>query len=121
MMNCILASILVFFIHELGHILGIMVFNVSEHRKINDFKIEMNLRCFYVVNKKFDKSYKNFIVAIAGSLLPIVISIMLTVFWNTQFVSIFFLFSLLNIIFLHPKFPDGQNVTKSLKEMGYMQ
>ncbi|OQR53436.1 hypothetical protein CDB3_29815 [Bacillus sp. CDB3] len=117
MIYCILASILVVVIHELGHILGIMIFNLSEHRKFNEYTIEISSKYFYVVHKEFNQPYKNFLVAIAGSLLPIIVASTLTIFFNTQFVSIFFLFSLLNIIFLHPKLPDGQNVIKLLKEM----
>ena len=117
MITFILAIILTIILHELGHIICIMIFNGTEGRKLFDFHIRMNFKYIYVSHMKFNKPYKNFIVAISGSAFPLVVAVLLTSMFQFQFTSIMLLLAILNLLFLHPVFPDGKNVLNSMKEM----
>lgn len=117
MINLILAMVLTFVLHELGHIICIMIFNVTEGRRIYDFSFKIGLKNIYVTHKKYKKSYKNLIVAISGSAFPLLIVIFITSMFHSQMTSLMFLSAILNLLFLHPKFPDGENALSSMKEM----
>ncbi|PXW85252.1 hypothetical protein DFR56_11118 [Pseudogracilibacillus auburnensis] len=117
MMAFILAMILTFVLHELGHIICIMIFNVTEGRRIYDFRIKIGLKHIYVTHIKYKKPFKNLIVAISGSAFPLLIAIVITGMFTSQFTSLMFLLAILNLLFLHPMFPDGKNALSSMKEM----
>ncbi|MFD2045503.1 hypothetical protein ACFSTA_17605 [Ornithinibacillus salinisoli] len=113
----ILATLLVLIVHEIGHIIPIMIFNVLEKKPFYYFAIEINAKYFYVTHEKFNRHIKNFIVAICGSLFPIFISIIVINIINNQFTSLFTLLAFGNLVMLHPKLPDGKNITNILIEM----
>lgn len=116
MIEFICALFLVFFTHELGHMVVIMLFNVTESKPFYHLRFEWNNRYFYVVHEKFKKQFKNIIVAVSGSIFPILFSLILIFFINNQFTNIFTLLSLANLTMLHPRFPDGRNLISAVKE-----
>ncbi len=107
---------LVFIIHELGHVLVIMILNVTEDKPFYYIGFEFNLKHFYVIHEKFNSPSKNLAVAVSGSLFPIVLSLSFMLVINNQFTNIFTLLSFANLIMLHPNLPDGKNITSSLHE-----
>jgi hypothetical protein len=118
MISVILALSFVVVLHELGHIIMIIVFNATENRRFFDFYIRINMENLYVAHVKFDKPYKNLVVSISGSLFPLFVTSLMSSIYNNQFLSISFIFSIANLLFLHPSFPDGKNALDSIKEMG---
>ncbi|MFS0647584.1 hypothetical protein [Siminovitchia sp. 179-K 8D1 HS] len=117
MITVFLAVILTIILHEMGHIISIIIFNSTEGRKLCDFRIQIGIKYIFVSHKKFNKPFKNFIVAISGSVFPILAAVFLTRMFNTQLTSIMLLLAIGNLLFLHPVFPDGKNALHSLKEM----
>ncbi|RDW20779.1 hypothetical protein [Oceanobacillus chungangensis] len=117
MVILISATLLVLIVHEIGHIIPIIVFNVLEKRPFYYFSIEINAKYFYVNHEKFDKHYKNLIVAICGSLFPILVSVIVVTIIDNQFTNLVTLLSFGNLLMLHPKLPDGRNIINILKEM----
>lgn len=118
MIDFLAALILVFIMHELGHIIAIMAFNVTEDKPFYHLGFELNFKHFYVLHEKFEVPYKNLIVALCGSLFPIFLSIIFIIATDNQFTNIFALLSFANIIMLHPSLPDGKNVIHTMKEWG---
>jgi len=45
------------------------------------------------------------------------VAVVLTVVFHSQFTAMMLLLAILNLLFLHPKFPDGKNVLNSINEM----
>ncbi|RAS90836.1 hypothetical protein A3863_07575 (plasmid) [Priestia endophytica] len=117
MIEFFLAVFLTVTLHELGHIFFIIIFNYTEGRDLFNFKVEFNFKYFYVVNERYSNPIKNLIVSLSGSLFPVLLSILLINVMNSNFVNIVFLTSLFNLLFLHPRLPDGQNILNSLEEM----
>nr|WGD98687.1 hypothetical protein P5627_06955 [Bacillus safensis] len=70
-----------------------------------------------VVHETFARSSFNMMVALAGSLFPVLCSIVLFMIWKHPVSHQLLFFSLLNTVMLHPACPDGKNITASLKEM----
>ncbi|WP_374065600.1 hypothetical protein [Paraliobacillus sp. JSM ZJ581] len=79
--------------------------------------MRFNIKFFYVIHEKFEKDIKNLIVAISGCLFPIVISSIIFSFINNQITNMFILVAFGNLVMLHPRLPDGENIIKILKEM----
>lgn len=117
MITIVLALFLTVVLHELGHVVCIMIFNVTEGRRINDFSIHITYKYIFVSHIKFEKSYKNLIVALAGAVFPLLLAFLLASMFTHQFISILLLLTILNLMFLHPIFPDGKNVLSCIKEM----
>lgn len=113
----LISILLVMLTHELGHLIPIMLFNITENRLFYHFHIEINWKYFYIVNAKFENPYKNLIVAVSGTLLPIIISIVLLLIESNSFTNIYAFLSFICIVMLHPKLPDGKNVVEILEEM----
>lgn len=117
MITFILALIIVFIAHELGHIIFIMMFNVTEKKPFYYIAFEINMKYFLVIHEKFNSHLKNIIVAMSGSLFPVFISIMFIIIKKNQFTNIFLFLSLVNLVMLHHHLPDGKSIVNILKEM----
>ncbi|KWW21000.1 hypothetical protein AS888_15365 [Peribacillus simplex] len=116
MIEFICAFLLVFLIHELGHIVAIMIFNVTESKPFYHLRFEWNIKYFYVVHEKFTKQSKNILVAVSGPILPVLLSLILIFIINNQFTKLFTLLRFVNLTMLHPRFPDGRNIINAVKE-----
>ncbi len=117
MMMVVLTATLTIILHELGHIICIVIFNITEGRRICDFSISVSFTSIFISHMKFKKPYKNLIVALSGSVFPLFVAAVLTVVFHSQFTAMMLLLAILNLLFLHPKFPDGKNVLNSINEM----
>ncbi|MFD2922269.1 hypothetical protein [Halobacillus naozhouensis] len=118
MIDFLLALALVFIMHELGHVLAIMILNGTENIPFYHLGFEWSFKYFYVIHEKFEAPFKNLVVAVSGSLFPIALSIALLLTFDNQFSNIFTLLSFANLIMLHPNLPDGKNIISSLNEWG---
>ncbi|GAA0432639.1 hypothetical protein GCM10008934_22600 [Virgibacillus salarius] len=110
-----LISVIIF--HELGHIIAVIFCNVSEKRGFFDFRISISVKAISIHHKKFKKPLKNATIAFSGPIFPIIISALLNLYIESNYVSMLFLLSLFNILFLHPSLPDGKNVVNNFKKI----
>ncbi|WP_018930524.1 metalloprotease family protein [Gracilibacillus lacisalsi] len=117
LIQLMLATLLVLIVHEVGHIIPIMLFNILEGKPFYYFGIEINFKYFYVTHEKFDHNIRNLIVAISGCLFPIFVAILMFNIIDTAFTSLFILLAFGNLIMLHPNLPDGKNIINILTEM----
>lgn len=114
----LLAVSLTVVVHELGHILAIIIINSKEKRKLLQFKIQVNIKYFYVIHDKYSNPFYNLMVAIAGPVAPVLLAILFVNLGRGNFITVFLLTSLFNLLFMHPSLPDGKNIIRSIKEMG---
>lgn len=117
MIELLISFIAVVLIHELGHMLMVMICNKMEKRPLFDYVLLFDLKHVSVVHEKFARPSFNFLVALAGPVFPILCSCVLFLVWEHPMSHQLLLFSLLNMVMLHPACPDGKNITASLKEM----
>ncbi|PRO41771.1 hypothetical protein [Bacillus sp. LLTC93] len=117
MMELLISLIAVVLVHELGHMLMVMVCNKIENRPLFDFVVMVDWKHMSVVHEKFARPSFNLMVALAGPLFPVICSGVLFFMWKHPLSHPLLFFSLLNTVMLHPSCPDGKNVTASLKEM----
>ncbi|MFA3773655.1 hypothetical protein [Bacillus safensis] len=117
MIELVCSFLAVVLIHELGHMLMIMVCNKIEKRPLFDFVITIDWKHVAVVHEKFVRPSFNMMVALAGPLFPVLCSIVLFMICKHPVSHQLLFFSLLNTVMLHPACPDGKNITASLKEM----
>ncbi|WP_144494122.1 hypothetical protein [Bacillus sp. WP8] len=117
MIELVCSFLAVVLIHELGHMLMVMVCNKIEKRPLFDFVITIDWKHVAVVHEKFVRQSFNMMVALAGPLFPVLCSIVLFMIWKHPVSHQLLFFSLLNTVMLHPACPDGKNITASLKEM----
>ncbi|WP_353854545.1 hypothetical protein [Bacillus sp. Bos-x628] len=117
MKDLLISLVAVVLIHELGHILMVMVFNKVEKRPLFDYFVSVDWKHVSIVHEKFARPSFNFFVALAGPVLPVICSSVLFSIWKHSFCHLLLFFSLLNTVMLHPALPDGRNITDSLNEM----
>ncbi|MCY7675678.1 zinc metalloprotease [Bacillus safensis] len=117
MIELVCSFLAVVVIHELGHMLMIMLCNKIEKRPLFDFVITIDWKHVAVVHETFARPSFNMMVALAGPLFPVLCSIVLFMIWKHPVSHQLLFFSLLNTVMLHPACPDGKNITASLKEM----
>ncbi|MFJ7162360.1 hypothetical protein ACIQT5_11090 [Bacillus safensis] len=117
MIELVCSFLAVVLIHELGHMLMIMLCNKIEKRPLFDFVITIDWKHVAVVHEKFVRTSFNMMVALAGPLFPVLCSLVLFMIWKHPVSHQLLFFSLLNSVMLHPACPDGKNITASLKEM----
>lgn len=117
MIELVCSFLAVVVIHELGHMLMVMLCNKIEKRPIFDFVITIDWKHVAVVHETFARPSFNMMVALAGPLFPVLCSIVLFMIWKHPVSHQLLFFSLLNTVMLHPACPDGKNITASLKEM----
>lgn len=117
MMGLVISLLAVVLIHELGHMLMIMVCNKIEKRPLFDFVVTIDWKHVAIVHETFARPSFNLMVALAGPLFPVLCSIVLLLTWKHSVSHQLLFFSLLNTVMLHPACPDGKNITVSLKEM----
>ncbi|MCY7616700.1 MULTISPECIES: membrane protein [Bacillus] len=117
MMGLVISLLAVVLIHELGHMLMVMVCNKFEKRPLFDFVMMIDWKQVAIVHETFDRPSFNLMVALAGPLFPVLCSIVLFLMWKHPVSHQLLFFSLLNTVMLHPACPDGKNITASLKEM----
>ncbi|WP_144483537.1 metalloprotease family protein [Bacillus safensis] len=117
MIELVCSFLAVVVIHELGHMLMVMLCNKIEKRPPFDFVITIDWKHVAVVHETFARPSFNMMVALAGPLFPVLCSIMLFMIWKHPVSHQLLFFSLLNTVMLHPACPDGKNITASLKEM----
>lgn len=117
MIELVCSFLAVVMIHELGHILMIMLCNKIEKRPPFDFVVTIDWKHVAVVHETFARPSFNMMVALAGPLFPVLCSIVLFMIWKHPVSHQLLFFSLLNTVMLHPACPDGKNITASLKEM----
>ncbi|MDI0273830.1 metalloprotease family protein [Bacillus safensis] len=117
MIELVCSFLAVVVIHELGHMLMVMLCNKIEKRPLFDFVITIDWKHVAVVHETFARPSFNMMVALAGPLFPVLCSIVLFMIWKHPVSHQLLFFSLLNMVMLHPACPDGKNITASLKEM----
>lgn len=117
MIELVCSFLAVVVIHELGHMLMIMLCNKIEKRPPFDFVVTIDWKHVAVVHETFARPSFNMMVALAGPLFPVLCSIVLFMIWKHPVSHQLLFFSLLNTVMLHPACPDGKNITASLKEM----
>ncbi|APT45253.1 hypothetical protein [Bacillus safensis] len=117
MIELVCSFLAVVVIHELGHILMVMLCNKIEKRPLFDFVVTIDWKHVAVVHETFGRPSFNMMVALAGPLFPVLCSIVLFLIWKHPVSHQLLFFSLLNTVMLHPVCPDGKNITASLKEM----
>ncbi|HBU90148.1 hypothetical protein [Bacillus pumilus] len=117
MMGLVISLLAVVLIHELGHMLMVMVCNKIEKRPLFDFVVTIDWKHVAIVHETFARPSFNLMVALAGPLFPVLCSIVLFLMWKHPVSHQLLFFSLLNTVMLHPACPDGKNITASLKEM----
>ncbi|MFE5470886.1 metalloprotease family protein [Bacillus safensis] len=117
MIELVCSFLAVVVIHELGHMLMVMLCNKIEKRPLFDFVITIDWKHVAVVHETFARPSFNMMVALAGPLFPVLCSIVLFMIWKHPVSHQLLFFSLLNTVMLHPACPDGKNITASLKEM----
>lgn len=117
MIELVCSFLAVVMIHELGHMLMVMLCNKIEKRPLFDFVITIDWKHVAVVHETFARPSFNMMVALAGPLFPVLCSIVLFMIWKHPVSHQLLFFSLLNTVMLHPACPDGKNITASLKEM----
>lgn len=117
MMELLICLIAVVVIHELGHILMVMLCNKIEKRPLFDYVVMIDWKHVSIVHETFGRPSFNMMVALAGPLFPVICSAVLFLIWKHPMTHPLLLFSLLNTVMLHPACPDGKNITASLKEM----
>ncbi|TQR25154.1 metalloprotease family protein [Bacillus safensis] len=117
MIELVCSFLVVVVIHELGHMLMVMVCNKFQKRALFDFVITIDRKHVAVVHETFVRPSFNMMVALAGPLFPVLCSIVLFMIWKHPVSHQLLFFSLLNTVMLHPACPDGKNITASLKEM----
>ncbi|AKU30189.1 MULTISPECIES: hypothetical protein [Bacillus] len=117
MMTLLFCLIAVVLIHELGHILMVMVCNKIEKKPIFDYVVMIDWKHVSIVHEKFSRPGFNMMVALAGPVFPVICSGVLFFMWRHPVTHPLLLFSLLNTVMLHPACPDGKNIIASLKEM----
>ncbi|UQZ94319.1 metalloprotease family protein [Bacillus safensis] len=117
MIELVCSFLAVVVIHELGHMLMVMLCNKIEKRPPFDFVITIDWKHVAVVHETFARPSFNMMVALAGPLFPVLCSIVLFMIWKHPVSHQLLFFSLLNTMMLHPACPDGKNITASLKEM----
>ncbi|EDW22581.1 hypothetical protein FO510_03370 [Bacillus pumilus] len=117
MMGLVISLLAVVLIHELGHMLMIMVCNKVEKRPLFDFVVTIDWKHVAIIHETFARPSFNLMVALAGPLFPVLCSIVLLLTWKHSVSHQLLFFSLLNTVMLHPACPDGKNITVSLKEM----
>ncbi|MEK4791695.1 hypothetical protein [Bacillus sp. FSL K6-2971] len=117
MMGLVISLLAVVLIHELGHMLMVMVCNKIEKRPLFDFVVTIDWKHVAIVHETFSRPSFNLMVALAGPLFPVLCSIVLFLMWKHPVSHQLLFFSLLNTVMLHPACPDGKNITASLKEM----
>ncbi|MCW1835214.1 zinc metalloprotease [Bacillus xiamenensis] len=117
MMELLICLIAVVVIHELGHILMVMLCNKIEKRPLFDYVVMIDWKHVSIVHETFARPSFNMMVALAGPLFPVICSAVLILIWKHPMTHPLLLFSLLNTVMLHPACPDGKNITASLKEM----
>lgn len=117
MIELVCSFLAVVVIHELGHMLIVMLCNKIEKRPPFDFVITIDWKHVAVVHETFARPSFNMMVALAGPLFPVLCSIVLFMIWKHPVSHQLLFFSLLNTVMLHPACPDGKNITASLKEM----
>lgn len=107
----ILASI---FLHELGHIIAIVICNISTGRKWNCFEITFLVNKVSIAHLKFSKK-NNIFIAVLGPVFPLIFVLAcysLNLF--AQSLGFAFLLSLIHLLFLSPYFRDGRNIMSNL-------
>lgn len=98
-------------LHELGHIVCIMIFNVFTRRHIYDFKLSFSVKSVKVVHEKYSQRCFNLIVALGGSVFPLVVSLILYCFYlNNELINLLCVCSIVNLVNITPIFPDGKNI-----------
>lgn len=117
MMELLISLIAVVFIHELGHMLMVMVCNKIEKRPLLDYVVTVDWKHVSIVHEKFARPSLNVMVALAGPVFPVICSVVLFLIWKHPISHQLLFFSLLNTVMLHPACPDGKNITASLQEM----
>jgi len=117
MIELVMSFLAVVLIHELGHMLMVMVCNKIEKRPLFDFVVMIDWKHVAVVHEAFARPSFNLMVALAGPLFPVLSSIVLFLLWKHPVSHQLLFFSLLNTVMLHPACPDGKNITASLKEI----
>ncbi|MEK5337811.1 hypothetical protein NSS92_17580 [Bacillus sp. FSL M8-0166] len=117
MIELVFSFLAVVVIHELGHMLMVMLCNKIEKRPPFDFVITIDWKHVAIVHETFARPSFNMMVALAGPLFPVLCSIVLFMIWKHPVSHQLLFFSLLNTVMLHPACPDGKNITASLKEM----
>ncbi|KPN14614.1 hypothetical protein AKG37_05980 [Bacillus australimaris] len=117
MIELVMSVLAVVLIHELGHMLMVMVCNKIDKRPLFDFVVMIDWKHVAVVHEAFARPSFNLMVALAGPLFPVLSSIVLFLLWKHPVSHQLLFFSLLNTVMLHPACPDGKNITASLKEI----
>ncbi|MFS3914898.1 hypothetical protein ACL9ST_11665 [Bacillus australimaris] len=117
MIGLVMSVLAVVLIHELGHMLMVMVCNKIDKRPLFDFVVMIDWKHVAVVHEAFARPSFNLMVALAGPLFPVLSSIVLFLLWKHPVSHQLLFFSLLNTVMLHPACPDGKNITASLKEI----
>ncbi|UYO35200.1 hypothetical protein NF868_14275 [Bacillus zhangzhouensis] len=117
MIELMFSFLAVVLIHELGHMLMVMVCNKIEKRPLFDFVVTIDWKHVAVAHETFARPSFNMMVALAGPLFPVFCSIVLFLLWKHPVSHQLLFFSLLNTVMLHPACPDGKNITASLKEI----
>lgn len=112
----LIASVLIIILHELGHILMVILFNGSENRRRFDFKVNITANVIEIQHDRFKSRMKNIVVASAGALFPFIFCILLYVLVDGAFVGLLLFLSVLNFAFILPVFQDGKNIVYNLKK-----
>lgn len=108
-----IAIFLVILLHELGHLLPVLLFNLLEKRAV---RIQISFKMAEVIHEPFSKSWMNIIIALGGVIFPFLLLYLLQLLFNVPFLHLMFIISLFNFIFILPIFPDGRNMMNLLEK-----
>lgn len=117
LINILFISLISIILHELGHLIAIIMFNIVSKRTPFDFKIHFSVWKISISHLLYCNKIYNALVALAGPIFPILISfIIVRLQLFEEYSGQLFLVSLLHAIFLLPIFPDGRNIRKNLMD-----
>ncbi|WP_026675302.1 hypothetical protein [Alkalihalobacterium bogoriense] len=111
----LIGSIIIIFLHELGHLLTVILLNRTEDREWQDFRIKITANSIEVQHPRFKSRIKNIIVASAGVFFPIIVCFSIYILFDGPIIGLLVFLSILNFAFILPCFPDGKNILLNLE------
>jgi len=109
--------ITVILLHELGHILMIILFNIVYRRGIFNFKLKLTLTSVEVINNTFPNPWANILIACFGTINPLIFSFVFYSIYSNNFWGVTMFLSILSIYNIFPFAPDGNIINYNLKKL----
>lgn len=112
-MKIIISLVITIIFHEFGHYIFAVLFTLLSNKKVNTVEIVFKKLKISVVHDSFENKNYNLIVALAGPIMPLILSsIMILIGILPQINESVYLISYIHLIFLTSIFTDGKNIKK---------